>query len=79
MAEKLEVIIMLIPLSMTLMIASVAIYLCVKTTEEIVKVAAAITALICLFVSLFFVPWPIKLLILILPFFIEKLQRVASR
>ncbi|HAG84885.1 MAG TPA: hypothetical protein DCL61_27985 [Cyanobacteria bacterium UBA12227] len=49
----------------TLVIALVAIYLTVNILEEVVQVAAVITALICLFLSFVFAPWLVKLMIVV--------------
>jgi hypothetical protein len=65
---------MLVPLLTSLVIASGAICLSVNTNEEIVKVSAVVTAIICLFLSLFFAPMLVKLLILIAPVVLEKLK-----
>ncbi|MEQ8467450.1 hypothetical protein [Coleofasciculus sp. E1-EBD-02] len=52
--------------SITLLIALIAFYLSIKVTEEIERVAAVLTALICLIFCLFFAPLPIKIAILLL-------------
>ena len=67
---------MLVPLLTTLVIASGAICLSVNTTEEVVKVAAIVTAVISLFLSLVFAPIIVKLLILLAPTVLEKLKIV---
>ena len=54
---------MFVPLLTTLSIASVAYCLGVTTREEIVRVAAACTASICLFLSLVFAPVFVKLIV----------------
>ncbi|WP_017304744.1 hypothetical protein [Spirulina subsalsa] len=65
---------MLAPLLISLSIASVAVCLNINTQEEIVKVTAGFIALLCLFLSLFFAPWFLKLLILGLPLAMDKLH-----
>jgi hypothetical protein len=50
---------------MILAVALVAICLSVNTTEEIVKVAAASIAVLCLFLSLLFSPILVKLLLVV--------------
>ncbi|MCW6036239.1 hypothetical protein K4A83_08135 [Spirulina subsalsa FACHB-351] len=65
---------MLAPLLISLSIASVAVCLNINTQEEIVKVTAGFIALLCLFLSLFFAPWFLKLLILALPLAMDKLN-----
>lgn len=70
---------MLVPLSMALTIACAALYLSINSREEIVKVVASAIAIICAFLSLFFAPWLIKLVILAVPLVIEKLASFASR
>lgn len=67
---------MLVPLLTTLVIASGAICLSVNTTEEVVKVAAIVTAVISLFLSLVFAPIIVKLLILLALTVLEKLKIV---
>jgi hypothetical protein len=67
---------MLVPLVTTLAIASGAICLSVNATEEVVKVAAVVTAVISLFFSLVFAPIVVKLLILVALTVVEKLKMV---
>ena len=56
----------MIPASlMTLVVSFLAVYLWVNSTEEIVKVTAAGTALICLFLSIVFAPWAVLLMLLV--------------
>lgn len=69
---------MLAPLLINLAVASVAVYLTFNTQEEIVKVATAFVAIMCLFLCLFFAPLFLKVLILILPFGWEKFRRNES-
>lgn len=52
------------PLLISLVIAAVATYLSVNTTEEILKVASLFIVIICLFLSFVFAPLLIKVLIL---------------
>lgn len=52
--------------SITLLIALIAVYLSIKVTEEIERVAAVLTALISLAFCLFFAPLPIKAAILLI-------------
>jgi hypothetical protein len=52
---------MFAPLTIGLSIAVMAIYLNVSSKEEIVKVTAAIVALVCLLISLVFSPLIIKI------------------
>ncbi|MBW4649260.1 MAG: hypothetical protein KME06_11305 [Kastovskya adunca ATA6-11-RM4] len=70
---------MLLTFIVALVLASVAACLSINTSEEIVQVAAAVTAGICLFFSLIFAPIAIKLMILLSPLFSKKIQLVASR
>ncbi|MBD2576566.1 hypothetical protein H6G50_02545 [Oscillatoria sp. FACHB-1406] len=66
------------PLFVNLGVAAVALYLALNTPEEIVRVAAGFVAVLCSFLTLFFAPWPVKLLLLLLPFAIGKLRRPRS-
>ncbi|HBB34094.1 MAG TPA: hypothetical protein DDZ80_08010 [Cyanobacteria bacterium UBA8803] len=61
----LEVLEMFVSSLIALILASVAVYISLKTKEEIQLVAAVLTALICLLFSLMFAPWPIKLLVVV--------------
>lgn len=54
---------MFVPLLATLSIASVAYFLGITAREEIVRVAAACTASICLFLSLVFAPVLVKMIV----------------
>ncbi len=65
---------MSIPLSVSLVISCVAVCFSLNTKEEIVKVATASVAIIGLFLSLLFAPWFVKLAILAIPLFSDKLQ-----
>ncbi len=51
------------PLLISLVIAAVATYLSVNTTEEILKVASLLIVIICLLLSFVFAPLLIKVLI----------------
>ncbi len=70
---------MSIPLSVSLIISCVAVCFSINTKEEIVKVATASVAIIGLFLSLFFAPWFVKLIILAVPLFWDKLQLLTLR
>jgi hypothetical protein len=67
---------MLAPLFINLTVAAVAICLTFNTKEEVVKVAAIFIAGLSLFLCLFFAPLLLKLLILVIPFLLEKLHRI---
>jgi hypothetical protein len=69
---------MLAPLLVNLALTGVAVYLTFNTQEEIIKVAAAFVAIISLFLCLFFAPLFLKLLIVTLPFILEKFRRNES-
>ena len=64
----------MIPASLiTLVVSFLAVYLCINTTEEIVKVGSAGIALICLFLSIVFAPWTV-LLMLVVPLASSKVS-----
>lgn len=63
------------PLLVNLAVAAGTAYLSLNTSEEIVKVASAFVAILSSFLSLLFVPWPVKILILVLPLVVGKLRR----
>jgi len=65
---------MLVPSIMTLTIATAAACLSINTKEEIVKVAMASTALLSALLTLIFAPWEIKLLIMVIPLVLDKLN-----
>jgi hypothetical protein len=67
---------MLVPSLTTLVIASVAVFFSLNTSEEIVKVATAFVAGLCLFFSLFFAPVVIKLVIIAVPLLGKRLQTI---
>ncbi|MBE9125464.1 MULTISPECIES: hypothetical protein [unclassified Coleofasciculus] len=54
---------MLLPSFITLTIAVVSVCVSVNAREELMQVAAVLTALLCLFLSLVLAPWLVKLLI----------------
>ncbi|NJL84258.1 MAG: riboflavin synthase subunit alpha [Chloroflexaceae bacterium] len=70
---------MLVPSLLTLVIATAAIWLSAHTKEEVIKVAMASTALIASFLALCFAPWELKLMVIAIPFAIEKLSRISAR
>lgn len=65
---------MLVSALITFSIACLAVCLSCNVQEEIVKVAAASVALICLVVSLIFAPLAIKVLIVLLPAVASRLS-----
>lgn len=65
---------MIVSSLMTLGIASVAVFFSMNTSEEIVKVATAFVAGLCLFFSLFFAPVIIKLAVIAVPLLGKRLQ-----
>jgi hypothetical protein len=65
---------MLAPLFINLIVACIAVCLTLNTKEEIVKVAAAFTAVVSLLLCLFFAPLLVKLLIVAIPLLWEKLK-----
>lgn len=65
---------MLVPSLISLAIASLAFCLSVNTSEEVVKVAAAVLAALCVILSLIFAPWMVKLALLAIPFLSQKLN-----
>lgn len=67
---------MLVPLFVSLAIASAAIFLSFNTREEMVKVASVFIAGLCLLFSLFFAPAFVKLLIIVIPFLSKKLPAI---
>lgn len=67
---------MLVSSLMTLVIASVAVFFSMNTSEEIVRVATAFVAGLCLFFSLFFAPVVIKLVVIAIPLLGKRLQSI---
>ena len=65
---------MLVPSLISLAVASLAFCLSVNTSEEVVKVAAAVLAALCAILSLIFAPWIVKLALLAIPFVSQKLN-----
>ncbi|AOW98507.1 hypothetical protein BJP34_02755 [Moorena producens PAL-8-15-08-1] len=63
------------PLLISLVIAAVATYLSVNTTEEILKVASLLVVIICLLLSFVFAPLLIKVLIVGIFLVIPKIPR----
>ncbi|MGB3693360.1 MAG: hypothetical protein WA865_04220 [Spirulinaceae cyanobacterium] len=70
---------MLVPLLISILLTSVAVYFSINAEEEIIQVAAAFCALLCLFLSLFFAPLAIKLLIVTVPFLGKRINYVLPR
>lgn len=60
-------IVMLLPLSLTLTLAGLAAYIRFHAQDEIMILAATGVAIVCLFISIAFVPLVVKLLLLTLP------------
>lgn len=57
----------------TLGIATITTYLSINSQEEIFKVGMATVAIIFGLLSLFFAPWELKLLVIVIPFILEKI------
>lgn len=55
----------LLPSLITFLIALIAIYITVNASDEIVRLAATFTALLCCMLSLIFSPWFVKLLVIL--------------
>lgn len=66
-------IVMLVPSVITLAIAIIAVYVGSKVKNEIVQPVVALTALVGLFSSFIFTPWPIVLLMIMAILAINKL------
>lgn len=49
--------------SIALLVALVAVYISLKSTEEIKWLGAVLTATICILLDLIFAPWSLKLLV----------------
>ena len=58
---------MLLPLSLTLTLAGLAAYIRFHAQDEIIVIAATGVSILCLFVSIAFVPLVFKLLLLAIP------------
>ncbi|MGC9503068.1 hypothetical protein [Baaleninema sp.] len=69
---------MLVSCLATLAVAGVSIVLSLNTTEEIVKVAMAGVAGLCLILSLIFAPWPVKALVLAAPLALDRLPGLGA-
>ena len=73
---------MLVPSLLALGVASAAACVSVNCNDEIVKVAMAFTAVLSLLLTLFFAPWEIKVLVMVVPLAWERLDywsRAKSR
>jgi cytochrome c biogenesis factor len=64
---------MLIPSSIALIAALVSVFLSTNTNEEMVRVAGTGLAAFFAFLSLIFLPWPLKLTLVILPFLSDRI------
>jgi hypothetical protein len=65
---------MLVPTVLSLSVTTVATCLSINTQEEVVKAAMACLAVLGLVATLFFAPWIVKLIVMIVPFALEKLN-----
>lgn len=70
---------MLIPSLMSLAIATVATWASVNTEEEVFQAAMGLTALLSALLTLFFAPWLLKLLIVAVPLFRERIKDFSVR
>lgn len=64
---------MLVLSLISLAIATLTACLSIYSQEEVFKVAMAFTALLATVLTLFFVPWELKLLVILVPLGIEKM------
>ncbi len=69
---------MFAPFAISLAIASLAVFLNLNAREEIVKVAAAFVALVCVLLTLFFAPIVLKLLVVAIPLLGSKVQHILQ-
>jgi hypothetical protein len=65
---------MLVSCLVALAFAGAALFLSLNTTEEMVKIAAIGLAGLCVVLSLYFAPWMVKILILAIPFLLDRLS-----
>ncbi len=65
---------MLVSSIISLGVASVATWVSVNTKEEVVKIVTAFTAVLAFLLTLIFVPWEFKLLVIALPFLWERFR-----
>ncbi len=64
----------MIPLTIALVAAFIAIYFYFNTKEEMLKIAAGLVAVLSLLSGLWFAPLVVKVLVVLTPFVGEKLQ-----
>lgn len=65
---------MILPLLITLALTITAVCLSFSTTEEIVRLAAVLTAVLCIFFLLVVAPIAVKLLIILTPTISNKIR-----
>jgi hypothetical protein len=64
----------MIPLILALLAGLVAVYFYFNTKEEMLRIAAAFVAVVCILSGLWFAPLLVKVLVVVTPFIGEKLQ-----
>jgi len=64
----------MIPLVFALLVGLVAVYFYFNTQEEMLKIAAAFIAVVCVLSGLWFAPLLVKVLVVLAPFVGAKLQ-----
>ncbi len=69
---------MLVSSIISLGVASVATCVSLNTKEEVVKIVTACTAVLAFLLTLIFVPWELKLLVIALPFLWERFRYNSS-
>lgn len=65
---------MLVPSSIALIAALVSVFLSTNTNEEMVQIAATGLAAFFAFLSLIFLPWPLKLILVLIPLFSDRIR-----
>lgn len=69
---------MLVLSLVSLAIATVTTCLSLNSQEEVFKVAMGFTALLFTVLTLFFVPWELKLLVILVPLILERLANQSA-
>lgn len=70
---------MLVPSLMSFGIATVTAWASINTEEEVCQAALGLVSVLSIILSLFFAPWLIKLLVIVIPLLLEKFKPFSPR
>lgn len=69
---------MLVPSLLTLTVATISALFSINTEEEVFKVTMGFVSVLSALLTVIFVPWTVKLIVLIIPILLDKFNNWSS-